>query len=373
MRGELKLVGRRSLRETRYEPGELRAFCERALESLGMPEEDARVVADSLVRADLEGAGSHGVSRLGIYAQRMREGRFAARPEVVVERSGSVLRADGGNGLGQVASHHALKAAMPVARETGMAGVAVRNSNHFGTAAYFCQMACEEGLALIATTNSPPGIAPWGGRQAYFGTNPIAFGFPTRREPPVIVDLSSSVVARGKVILAAKQGDPIPEGWATDENGETTTDASAALKGAMLPLGGAEGGAKGYALALAVEMMAGVLSGAAFGPGVGNLYRDGEESPADVGHFFILLDVSRWMGIEEYYERVEQFLEEIKGSPRAKGAEEIFYPGERRHRTHSKNSKEGIALSSAVLEELHDLGETCGVPFPGERSPEESS
>ncbi len=258
---------------------------------------------------------------------------------------------------------------MPVARETGIAGVAVCNSNHFGTAAYYCRMACEEGMALIAATNSPPGIAPWGGRQAYFGTNPIAFGFPTRREPPVIVDLSSSVVARGKVILAAKQREPIPEGWAIDESGETTTDAQAALKGAMLPLGGADGGAKGYALALAVEMMAGVLSGAAFGPGVGNLYRDGEEPPADVGHFFILLDLSCWMGLEDYYSRIERFLEEIKASPRAAGAEEILYPGERRHGNYLRNLKEGIVLSPAVREELADLGGECGVPFPAAGEP----
>lgn len=247
-----------------------------------------------------------------------------------------------------------------MAKETGNAGVAVRNSNHFGTATYYCQMACREGMALIVMSNSPPGIAPWGGRSAYFGTNPIAFGFPTKRKPPVIVDMSSSLVARGRIILAAKQGLPIPEGWAIDEEGVATTDAEAALKGAVLPLGGA----KGYALALAVEIMSGVLSGAAFGPHVNNLYKDGDP-PAKVGHSFVLLDVSRWMQVDKYYERMEQFLREIKASPRAKGIEEIYYPGERRYLTYLENKDKGIALPETVREELESLGREHRVTFPG--------
>jgi len=343
----------------RYDPTELKRFCEGVFGGLGMADEDARVAADSLVRANLEGTDSHGISRLAIYSRRMREGRISATPDVRVERNGATLRVDGGNALGQVASHHALEAAIPVARETGIVGVAVRNSNHFGTAAYYCQMACREGMALIATTNSPSGIAPWGGKSAHFGTNPIAFGFPTREEPHVIVDMSTSVVARGKIILAAKEGAPIPEGWAIDGEGSDTTDAAAALKGAVLPLGGA----KGYALALAVEVMSGVLSGAAFGPHVNNLYKDGDP-PADVGHCFILIDVSRWMPLEEYYARMEQFLGEIKASPRAEGVEEILYPGERRYRSYLENRELGVALPPAIRQELEDLGQEYGAFFP---------
>ena len=343
----------------RYRPEELKTFCQEVFARLGMALEDAVVVSDSLVRANLEGTDSHGVSRMGIYTTRMREGRISADPTVEIEHAGSVLRVDGGNGLGQVASHHALKAAFPVARETGIAGVGVRNSNHFGTAAYYCQMACRKGMALIATTNSPPGIAPWGGRKAYFGTNPIAFGFPTRNEPPVIVDMSSSVVARGNIINAAREGEPIPEGWAIDEEGEATTDAESALRGAVLPLGGA----KGYALALAVEVMSGVLSGAAFGPHVNNLYKD-NDPPANVGHSFILLDVSCWMDLDDYYGRMDQFIDEIKATPRAKDIEEIFYPGERRYNNYLKRMEEGIALPAAVLEDLGELARAYDVSLP---------
>lgn len=344
---------------TRYDPVELTRFCGEVFVSLTMPREDAEVVADSLVRANLEGADSHGMSRLPIYAQRIREGRISAQPQIGVDRSGSVLRVDGGNALGQVASYHAIEAAFPVARETGIVGVAVRNSNHFGTAAYYCQMACREGMALIATTNSPPGIAPWGGKKAYFGTNPIAFGFPTRWEPPVIVDMSSSVVARGRIMLAATEGQTIPEGWAIDEEGVETTDAVAALKGAVLPLGGA----KGYALAMAVEIMSGVLSGAAFGPHVNNLFKD-DVPPANVGHSFIVLDIARWIPLEDYYTRMDQFLEEVKAVPRVREVEEVFYPGERRYLSYLEKTKEGVALPAAVQEELDRLAVECGIAFP---------
>jgi LDH2 family malate/lactate/ureidoglycolate dehydrogenase len=349
----------------RYDPSELRAFCEGVFEGLDVRTEDARVAAGSLVRANLEGTDSHGISRLAIYAQRIREGRISATPDIRIDRAGSVLRVDGGNALGQVASYRAVEAAVPVARDAGIAGVTVRASNHFGTAAYYCQLACREVMAMIATTNSPPGIAPWGGREAYFGTNPIAFGFPAREEPHVIVDMSSSVVARGKIILAAKQGLPIPEGWAMDEEGRETTDASAALGGAVRPLGGA----KGYALALAVEVMSGVLSGAAFGPQVNSIYEDAAP-PADVGHSFILLNVESWMPLHDYYDRMELLLREIKSSPTAGDVDEILYPGERRYRTFLENEKRGIALPDAVRQELEGLSREYGVPLPAPSDPQ---
>jgi LDH2 family malate/lactate/ureidoglycolate dehydrogenase len=343
-----------------YREEELQLFCRSVFASLGLPPQDAETAAKSLVQAELEGAGSHGVSRLPIYAQRIREGRIAAKPAIAVQASGSVLTVDGGNGLGQVVSSRALEAALPVAKENGIAGVFVRGSNHFGTAAYYCQIACEAGMALIAMTNSPPGIPPWGGKKAFFGTNPIAFGFPTRTAPPVIVDMSSSIVARGKIILADKLGQSIPPGWAIDEEGAETTDPAAALRGAVLPLGGA----KGYALALAIEVMCGVLSGAAFGPHVNNLYKDGDP-PAGVGHSFLLLDIARWMPLDTYYTCMGQFLQEVKEVPLAQGAQSILYPGERRYRTYITNKERGVALSQEIAGELIRLGGECGVPWIG--------
>lgn len=344
---------------TRYVATELSAFAQALLTRIGMPPSDAAIAADSLISADLEGNESHGISRLPIYAKRMQEGRIAALPDIEYSASGTILRVDGGNGLGQVVSFRAIEKAMPMAREYGMTGVFVRNSNHFGTAAYFCQQACKENMALIAMTNSPPGIPPWGGKQAFFGTNPIAFGFPVRSGPPVIVDMSSSVVARGKIILANKTGDSIPPGWAIDENGRETTDPAAALRGAVLPLGGA----KGYALALAIEIMCGVLSGAAFGPHVNNLYRDGDPA-ANVGHSFILLDIGKWMQLEHYFDKIAAFLKEVKDVPTTDGTDDIYYPGERRYAKYIERSAAGLKVSREVTDELMRLGEQFGIVFP---------
>ncbi|MDB5084579.1 MAG: malate dehydrogenase [Bacilli bacterium] len=343
----------------RYRVENLQQFCANVFVSLGLPSGDADVAANSLIRSELEGAGSHGISRLAIYSKRLREGRIASTPKMSMETFGSVIKVDGGNGLGQVVAYHTLQAAMPLAKKYGLAGAFIKNSNHFGTAAYFCQIACQEKMVLIAMTNSPPGIPPWGGKRAYFGTNPIAFGFPVRQEPPVIVDMSSSVVARGKIILAAKLGQSIPFGWAIDEEGRETTDPSAALRGAVLPLGGA----KGYALAMAIEVVCGVLSGAAFGPHVNNLYND-QDPAANVGHFFLVLDIEKWMNLDDYFLRMDQFLQEVKETPIAKDFEEILYPGERRYRTYLQNKTSGIDLSPEIQQELEQLGAGCGVPWP---------
>jgi LDH2 family malate/lactate/ureidoglycolate dehydrogenase len=324
-----------------------------------MPDADAAVTADSLIRADLEGNEGHGISRLPIYARRLKEGRIAANPQITFRRSGSILQVDGGNGLGQVVAYRAIEHAIPIAREQGIAAVWIRGSNHFGTAAYFCQMACDRQMALIAMTNSPPAIAPWGGKKAFFGTNPIAFGFPVREQPPVIVDMSSSVAARGKIILAAKTGAEIPPGWAMDENGKETTNPKAALNGALLPIGGA----KGYALAMAIELMCGVLSGAAYGPHVNNLYQDGD-GPANVGHCFILLDIAAWMPIDEYFDIINQFLLEVKHVPPAADSPGIYYPGERRSSRYAERIEQGLHISGEVAAELRQLAHELGAAFP---------
>ncbi|SEN50987.1 Malate/lactate/ureidoglycolate dehydrogenase, LDH2 family [Lihuaxuella thermophila] len=325
---------------------------------LGVPELDAKVTADSLVQANLEGTDSHGISRLPIYARRLMDQRINKNPDIKIERSGSVIKVDGDNGLGQVVSYRSVQAAIPVAKETGIAGIAVHHSNHNGTAAYYCQHACREEMILIAMTNSPSGMIPHGGRQAYLGTNPIGFGFPVRSGPPVIVDMSSSVAARGKIILAAKEGREIPSGWAVDADGAVTTDPVAALQGGVLPFGGA----KGFALATAIEILAGVLSGAGFGPHVQSIYHD-RHGAADVGHFFILLNIAHWMPIEAYYDRLDQFIKELKAIPLAKHAEEICYPGERRFRRWQDRRKNGIPLSGDVCMELQKLAKICRVPF----------
>ncbi|KON88996.1 lactate dehydrogenase [Sporosarcina globispora] len=353
-----------------YNESELKQFCEKVLENMGMCKDYSEVVADSLIKANLEGTDSHGISRLPIYAKRFMDKRIKVNPDVkITKKAPSVLQVDGDNGLGHIVSWKAIKEGIDTAKETGTAAIGIRNSNHFGTASYFCQMACEENLACVGFTNSPPGIAPWGGKEAFFGTNPIAFGFPTGNDQPVIIDLSTSIAARGKIILAAKQGTEIPDDWAIDENGYPTKDPAAALNGSVLPLGGA----KGAALALAVEILTGVLSGAAFGPHVKNLYDDNETENANVGHFFLLLDIEKFMDLSLFFSAIQNLLKEMKEVPKKPDAREIRYPGERRKRESDGRLLTGIKLSGNVEQDLKELGDKFNIPFPETISLDNSS
>jgi LDH2 family malate/lactate/ureidoglycolate dehydrogenase len=344
-----------------YSASDLRSFCERLLQNIGMSQEDAFIVSDSLIKANLEGTGSHGISRLPIYVKRFQDKRINIHPEIKIERKGtSVILVDGDNGLGHVVSYQALSKGVEIAKTNGVTAIAIKNSNHFGAASYFCQLACQHNLACIAFTNSPPGIAPWGGKQAFFGTNPIAFGFPTGNDKPVIVDLSTSIVARGKIILAAKQGNAIPDGWAIDEQGLPTNNPKEALKGSVLPMGGA----KGSSLALAIEILTGVLSGAAFGPHVRNLYDEQEKNNANVGHFFILLDIEAFMELEVFFKSINTLIDEMKEVDRQPNVREIRYPGERRRRDELKHLIEGIELAENVEKELRDVANEYNTSFP---------
>lgn len=347
-----------------YTETDLKSFCRRVLEKVGMPKENAKIVSESLIKANLEGTDSHGISRLPVYIKRFMDKRINVIPNIQLDqKSDSVLIVDGDNGLGHIVSYYSIVKGIEIAKHSGVAAIAIRNSNHFGTASYFCQLACEQDLVCIGFTNSPSGIAPWGGKSAFFGTNPIAFGFPTGDNTPVIIDLSTSVVARGKIILAAKQGQQIPDGWAIDREGRPTNDPHAALEGSVLPLGGA----KGSALALAVELLTGVLSGASFGPHVKNIYNEEETEKANVGHFFILMDIKKFMNLEVFYHSIQGLLKEMKTVPKVPGVNEIRYPGERRKKDELARLEEGVQLSENVVQELIKMGEELNVEFPREQ------
>ncbi|SHE31522.1 Malate/lactate/ureidoglycolate dehydrogenase, LDH2 family [Desulfofundulus australicus DSM 11792] len=338
----------------------LTGFCRELLVAVGVPGEDAEVVAGVLIDTSLEGIDTHGISRLPIYLSRVRNGRINARPRITVEKSGAVATVDGDNGLGQLVAVRSMEVAINLAAECGVGFVATRRSNHFGAASYYCKMAARRQMVGMAFTNTPPGIPPWGGRRPYFGTNPIAFAFPTDKHP-VVVDMSSSTVARGNIILAAREGREIPPGWAIDAEGRPTTDPGKALEGAVLPVGGA----KGYALALAVEVMSGIISGSAYGPEVGWIYDDSLE-PVNIGHSFIAIDISRLMPVETFHERMADMIRGIKAVPLAEGFERIFIPGERRQIKAQARMNEGIPVSDNLLKELNELARELGVrPLEG--------
>jgi LDH2 family malate/lactate/ureidoglycolate dehydrogenase len=335
----------------------LRTFCEEVFLSCGMAQEDAAIVADSLVQANLRGVDSHGVTRVGIYVKRLKMGLVNPRPNIeVVRESDATLLVDGDNGMGQVVGVRALDLGLDKAKESGGVSVGVRCSNHYGAGAYYVQRAVARDTIAFAYSNAPPTMAPWGGVEPYVGTNPYAYGVPAGEHRPIILDMATSIVARGKIILAAERGDSIPEGWAVDKQGNPTTDAQEALEGSVLPFGGP----KGYAISLMIDIMAGALTGAGFGPRVNSLY-DNFDEPQNVGAFFQLIDIGHFVEPATFKARVDRVIEEIKSSRKAAGTEEIFLPGEIEDRKEQERRTSGIPLGTETVSELGEVGRSCGV------------
>ena len=341
----------------RYPADALRAQAADIARAAGLAAEPAAQLAHCLVDADLGGTATHGLSRLAIYLKRIRAGLIDPDAELKVDRRrAATLALDAGNGLGQVMSLRTLDMLTPIARETGVAVATVRNSQHFGAAGYYTNKAARDGLILLAMSSVEPSMSPTGGADAFFGTNPIAAGFPTGKGWPVKIDLATSIVARGNIIAAQKRGEPIPEGWALDRNGNPTTDASAALLGTIKTMAGH----KGYAVALMVESFSSILSGSAVGPAIGSMYKNMDRKQ-DVGHFFMLLDVEAFMALDEFTARMDAAIDGLKAGRTQPGVDEILIPGERSHRTRERNRRDGVPLDAATVTELAGLCDELGV------------
>ncbi|HEY2588374.1 MAG TPA: Ldh family oxidoreductase [Tepidisphaeraceae bacterium] len=352
----------------RYPPELLKRWVAQLAGAAGVPTDDAAIVADSLVEADVHGTSTHGVSRLAIYLKRIQRGLIDPRAALTIERRrGATLAIDAGNGLGQVQAVKTLDLLIPMAREMGVATATIRRSQHFGALAYYCNRAADAGMILLATSNCEPSMSPEGSREAFFGTNPIAMSFPTGKGFHVKVDLATSLVARGNIIAAQKRGESIPEGWALDAEGRPTTDADAALAGTVLAMARH----KGYALALMVEVLSGVLAGAAVGPEVGSMYKhlDREQN---VGHFFCLMDIAAFMEPAEFRSRIDAMIDRIKACRTRPGVDEILVPGERSARKAALRRREGVTVDAATLAELKDLSAKFGIAVPVDGMPASS-
>lgn len=335
----------------------LKDFMTKAFTATGVSSDDAEIVADNLIEAELKGIESHGLSRFPVYLKRLRSGLVNPKPSLkITQVLPGILSVDGDNGLGSVVAVRALEKGMEIAEKIGICAIGIKKSNHFGISTYYCEKAADQGFVSIIFTNSPPATPPWGGREPYFGTNPMAFGMPRSQKPHIIVDLATSVVARGKIIKAAERKEIIPEGWALDKEGYPTTDAKAALEGVLLPIAGP----KGYALSLAVEHLAGVFTGAGYGREVAWQYGSSEE-PANVGHFLILVKGDAFLSETEYYERVEKFITEIKENALAPGFSEVKLPGEREWEKEQARVQEGIKVESGLLETFEVIGKEFGI------------
>jgi LDH2 family malate/lactate/ureidoglycolate dehydrogenase len=348
---------------TRISPDALVEFCTQVFSAAGVPADVGRTVSDSLVYADLRGVESHGVLRMEIYLRRAAEGMVDPQAAIsIVQDGGATALVDGGNNFGAHVGRKALELGFERAAQHGIAGIGVRRSNHFGTAAYFAEAAARVGFGTIVVSNASQTMPPHGGLRPFIGTNPFALAFPTDNGVPFVLDMATSQVARGKIIAAAKRGEAIPTGWAIDAAGRSTTDAQAGLDGAVLPLGGA----KGSGLSMGIDILSGVLTGAGFGPGVRNMYENWRE-PQDVGHFFILLDIARFAPLQLFTSRFAEYAALLKAEPRAAGFDEILYAGEYEHRLAEERRTKGLDLPAALVADLKELGRRFGVPWPEER------
>lgn len=353
-------------------PGDLTAFVTRLLTARRVPDADAALLADTLVTAELWGHASHGVLRLPWYAARLASGATAAATEVrTVSDRGAVVVLDGQDGIGQVVTRRAVDLGVERARRHGIAGIAVRNSGHFGTAAYFTRAAAEAGCVAILATNASPAMAPWGGRRKSVGTNPWSIAAPAGRHGVVALDLANTAVARGKVYLAAERGEPIPEGWAAAADGTPTTDPAAAIEGLILPMAGA----KGYVIAFMMDVLAGVLTGSAFGEAVAGPYDPDRRS--GVGHLLVVIDVASMAAPGEFASRMEQLVDQTRSAELAPWAEAVLVPGELEDRSRADKERHGIRLAAATWASLRVLARETGTPLPATTSaphpPEEST
>lgn len=342
----------------RYPVDELLDFAASLLMGLNLPEADARIAAQAIVQADLEGVETHGLGRLPNYIARIRKGLVNPRPQMnFVRRMGATALLDADNGMGQVAATRAMREAIRLAETQGTGWVGVRQSCHFGAASFYSMLAAEAGMIGFAFSNTPPGMAPYGGRQAALGTNPIGFAAPVADRPAISIDLATSAVARGHIIKAAREGRSIPAEWAIDAEGAPTTDPNAALKGALMPLGGA----KGYALALAVEVLCGVLTGAAMLTQMPSFF-DNWDTPSNVGHMLGAINIAAWIDPTEFETRAVWLVDQLKAVAPASDHSAVRIPGERRAALEAERRRDGIALASTTVQQLSTIALELGLP-----------
>jgi LDH2 family malate/lactate/ureidoglycolate dehydrogenase len=354
---------------TSYAAEDLRRFTTEVFESLGVPSDEAALAADVLIAADLRGIESHGVARLDAYVGMLGAGHINPTPQVkVVRESPSTATVDGDNGLGLVVGPKANRIAIEKASEVGTGWVSVRNTNHYGIAGWYVLRAIEAGMIGWSMTNSTAIVAPLWGRTAMLGTNPIAIGWPAGEEPPVVLDMATSAVAFGKIEIAARRGDPIPEGWAIGKDGEPALQTSDFR--ALLPLGSTRemGGHKGYGLASVVDMLCALLSGANWGPFAPPFslgFPEPERYPGvGIGHFLGAMDIGAFIEPAEFAAQADDWIRTLRSTPPAPGTDGPLIPGDPEREAEVRRAVEGIPLLTPVVDSLAAVSTQTGVVMP---------
>lgn len=329
---------------------DLERLVSRALEAAGTRPDNASSVARALVAAEIDGQKGHGLSRVASYAGQVRVGKIDGGAQPTVERTrAATMLIDAGHGFAYPAFDLAIAELGPLATKAGVAAAGIQRSHHGGALGLVVERLAAQGLVAMMFANTPSAMAAWGGRRAHFGTNPIAFAAPRRGGPPVIVDMALSEVARGRIMAAAQKGEPIPEGWATDSEGRSTTDARAALAGTLLP----SGGAKGAALALMVEVLAAAVTGAKFA-GEASSFLDAKGPPPGTGQLLIAIDPGALGAGDGFADRLALLASGIEAEAGAR------LPGARRWALRATAATDGVAVDTPMLAELKALADDAG-------------
>ena len=334
----------------RISPDHLRKVAAAITASVGATKPEAELVAESLVSAEMRGIPTHGLNFLPMLAERVEQGLVSVptNTEVLLD-DGAVAHIDGGNGLGQVAADLAMEKAIEKAGTFGIGGSLVRNTNHIGLLAFYTMKAAARGMVGFCMSNSAASIAPWGGREAFFGTNPFSVAAPCDEGKPVVLEMSTSIVARGKIRRAIRMKQEIPEGWALDADGNATTDPEEAMKGTLLPIGGP----KGYGMAFFIDLISGLISGSSFSRGVSTFHKPIE--PTGVGVTCIAIDIARFIPMKDFTAQVRDHAEAIRGSKKANSQGRIYLPGEIEAERASAATADGIELDPPVEVALEKL------------------
>ena len=315
----------------------------------GMSDAHALISANALINAELVGAYGHGLSRLKMYCDRINKKVINPKPKIKFKRiSSSITHIDANNSIGFVAADIAIKKAIENASKTGIGLVAVKNSGHYGLSGYYAEQAVKKNLITMIYTNAPPAVAPHGALKSLFGTNPICFGSPTGSKIPFILDTSISKINRGKIRVAARNNQKIPEGVALDKFGKPTVDAKKALQGVQLPIASF----RGSGLAWMVDILSGVLTGGNHAGRVKDPFED-FSGPQNIGHLFITFKTNLF--VKNYTSRINNNIKTIKRLPKIKGVKEIMYPGQNKDKRFRMNLKKEIKLSKIIQKDLIDL------------------
>jgi len=327
----------------------LKELCSNKLQEAGVPADHADIVANVLVHADSRGVSSHGVLRTEHYVKRVKEGGINVNPNFSIKESGPVTAIfNGDDGFGHVVSKHAMDHAIMLAQKNGVGMVGVINSSHCGALSYFVNQAAQTNLIGMAMTHTDKLVVPFGGAEPFFGTNPIAYGFPAKKNKPIILDMATSNAALGKILHAREKGKEIPKDWGVDKNGNPSSNPNDVVS--LLPFGGP----KGYGLAMVVDILSGIMTGSAFGPHINPMYGDYNKM-RKLGHFYCVINPAMFTDQTTFLESIDDMIHEIHKIQPVEGFNRVMVPGEPEQLREEESIQNGVSIPETVYEYLTQI------------------